>query len=509
MENILSMLIFFPAVAATVGFLIDKNSIRQFGVVVTAVEFVLSILLWYYFDPSFAGMQFITQLPLIPSYGINYVVGVDGVSLFLVVMITLMTMIAIIGLTEKKNAKNLIITMLYLEMTMVGVFVSLDVLMFYVFWELTLIPMFYIVGFWGAEKRFYAAIKFFLYTFIGSLIMLIGILYCGYVFHQTSGVWSFNLLDWYSVILPVDLQLWLFIAFFFGFAVKVPMFPFHTWLPLTHGQAPTIGSIVLAAVLLKMETYGFIRFSLPLFPDASVYFTGFMTVLGLIAIIYTAMIAYAQEDMKQMIAYSSISHMGVIILGVFALNIEGIAGAVYLMIGHGIVSGGLFMLVGVLYDRRKTKMIKEFGGLAKNMPVFATIYAVTLMASVGLPLTVGFIGEFLSLLGFFKASPILAFIASLTIVLSVIYMLSMYKRTFFGKLVKEENKNMKDIYGRELVALGSITVLIIAMGIYPKPILDPLNTTVTNLVNVMEVKAVEQETKDRLRELNVIAGEVK
>ena len=508
MENILSMLIFFPAVAATVAFLIDKNSMRQFGVVVTAVEFVLSLLLWYYFDPSVAGMQFVQQLPLIPSYGVNYVVGVDGVSLFLVVMITLMTMIAIIGLTEKKNTKNLIITMLYLEMTMVGVFVSLDVIMFYVFWELTLIPMFYIVGFWGAEKRFYAAIKFFLYTFIGSLIMLIGILYCGYVFHQTSGIWSFNLLDWYSVILPVDLQLWLFIAFFFGFAVKVPMFPFHTWLPLTHGQAPTIGSIVLAAVLLKMETYGFIRFSLPLFPDASVYFTGFMTVLGLIAIIYTAMIAYAQEDMKQMIAYSSISHMGVIILGVFALNIEGISGAVYLMIGHGIVSGGLFMLVGVLYDRRKTKLIKEFGGLAHNMPVFATVYAVVLMASVGLPLTVGFIGEFLSLLGFFKASPILAFIASLTIVLSVIYMLSMYKRTFFGKLVKEENKGLKDIHGRELVALGSIVALVVAMGIYPKPILDPLNTTVTNLTKVMEVKAVEQETKDRLRQLNTV-GEVK
>ncbi|MEN8717943.1 MAG: NADH-quinone oxidoreductase subunit M [Sulfurovum sp.] len=508
MENILSMLIFFPAVAATVGFLIDKNSMRQFGVVVTAVEFVLSILLWYNFDPSVATMQFVAQLPLIPSYGINYVVGVDGVSLFLVVMITLMTMIAVIGLTEKKNVKNLIITMLFLEMTMVGVFVSLDVIMFYVFWELTLIPMFYIVGFWGAEKRFYAAIKFFLYTFIGSLIMLIGILYCGYVFHQTSGVWSFNLLDWYSVILPVDLQLWLFIAFFFGFAVKVPMFPFHTWLPLTHGQAPTIGSIVLAAVLLKMETYGFIRFSLPLFPDASVYFTGFMTVLGLIAIVYTAMIAYAQEDMKQMIAYSSISHMGVIILGVFALNIEGIAGAVYLMIGHGIVSGALFMCVGVLYDRRKTKMIKEFGGLAHNMPVFATVYAVVLMASVGLPLTVGFIGEFLSLLGFFKASPILAFIASLTIVLSVIYMLSMYKRTFFGKLVKEENKGLKDIFGRELVALGSLVVLIIVMGIYPKPILDPLNTTVTHLTKVMEVKAVEQDTKDRLRQLNTV-GEVK
>ncbi len=286
------------------------------------------------------------------------------------------------------------------------------------------------------------------------------------------------------------------------------MFPFHTWLPLAHSQAPTIGSIILAAVLLKMETYGFIRFSLPLFPDASVFFVGFMATLGLIAIIYTAMVAYAQEDMKQMIAYSSISHMGVITLGVFALNVEGIAGAVYLMIGHGIVSGGLFMSVGVLYDRRKTKMIKEFGGLAQNMPMFAIVYAVVLMASVGLPLTIGFIGEFLSLLGFFKYSPILTFIASLTIVLSVVYMLSMYKRTFFGKLVKQENKDMKDIHGRELFALGSLVVLIIALGIYPKVILDPLNTSVTQLTKVMEIKAVNEDTKDKLRALNSI-GEVK
>ena len=444
MEHILSMLIFFPAAAATVGFLIEKNSMRQFGVVVTVVEFILSLLLWYYFDTNATGMQFVQMLPLIDAYGIHYIVGVDGVSLFLIIMITFMTMIALIGLTETKDIKNLIITMLYLEMTMVGVFASLDLIMFYIFWELTLIPMFYIIGFWGAEKRFYAAIKFFLYTFTGSLIMLIGILYFGYVFHETTGVWSFSLLDWYNIVLPFDLQLWLFIAFFFGFAVKVPMFPFHTWLPLAHSQAPTIGSIILAAVLLKMETYGFIRFSLPLFPDASVFFVGFMATLGLIAIIYTAMLAYAQEDMKQMIAYSSISHMGVITLGVFALNVEGIAGAVYLMIGHGIVSGGLFMSVGVLYDRRKTKMIKEFGGLAQNMPMFAIVYAVVLMASVGLPLTIGFIGEFLSLLGFFKYSPILTFIASLTIVLSVVYMLSMYKRTFFGKLVKQENKDMKE-----------------------------------------------------------------
>ena len=338
--------------------------------------------------------------------------------------------------------------------------------------------------------------------------MLIGILYFGYIFQQTTGFWSFNVLDWYNVILPFDVQLWLFIAFFMAFAVKVPMFPFHTWLPLAHGQAPTIGSIILAAVLLKMETYGFIRFSLPLFPDASVYFTGFMATLGLIAIIYTAMVAYAQEDMKQMIAYSSISHMGVITLGVFALNVEGIAGAVYLMIGHGIVSGALFMSVGVLYDRRKTKMIKEFGGLAHNMPMFALVYAVVLMASVGLPLTIGFIGEFLSLLGFFKYSPILTFIASLTIVLSVIYMLSMYKRTFFGKLTNPENKNMRDIYGRELVALSSLVLLIIALGVYPKIILDPLNTSVTQLVKVMEIKAVNDDSKEKLKALNSI-GEVK
>ena len=481
---------------------------RQFGIVVTVVEFVLSLLLWYHFDVNYAGMQFVQNLPLIRNYGINYLVGVDGVSLFLIIMITFMTMISLIGLTEKKNVKNLIITMLFLEMTMVGVFVSIDLILFYIFWEFTLIPMFYVVGFWGAEKRFYAAIKYFLYTFTGSLIMLVGILYFGYIYHETTGVWSFSTLDWNNLILPFDLQIWLFIAFFIAFAVKVPMVPFHTWLPLAHGQAPTIGSVMLAAVLLKMETYGFIRFSLPLFPDASAYFTGFMAILGLVAIIYTAMIAYAQEDMKQMIAYSSISHMGVIILGVYALNIEGIAGSVYLMIGHGIVSGALFMCVGVLYDRRKTKMIKEFGGLAHNMPIFALVYGIVLMASVGLPLTIGFIGEFLSLLGFYKYSPVLTFIASLTIVLSVIYMLSMYKRTFFGKLVKPENKSLKDIFGRELLALGSLVVLIIALGIYPKLILKPLDPTLINLVNVMDTKAVNDETKVRLKDSNSI-GEVK
>lgn len=273
--------------------------------------------------------------------------------------------------------------------------------------------------------------------------MLVGMLYLGYVYFQTTGNWSFSILDWNMMILPFDMQFWLFIAFFCGFAIKVPMFPFHTWLPYAHGQAPTIGSVILAAVLLKMGTYGFVRFSLPLFPDASVYFTIPMAILALIAIIYTAMVAYAQEDMKQVIAYSSVSHMGVIILGIFALNVEGIGGSIFLMISHGIVSGALFMLVGVIYDRRHTKMIKDFGGLAKVMPKYATIFAVMLMASVGLPLTIGFVGEFLSLLGFFKVSPVLTLIAGLTIILGAVYMLVMYKKSFLDHLQTQKMKNFR------------------------------------------------------------------
>jgi len=508
MEHILSILIFFPAFAAFVGFLVKNDSIRMYGIVVTALEFVLSIFLWANFDTSVAGMQFSETLPIISSYGISYLVGIDGISLFLVIMTTFMTMIAIIGLTEKRNLKHMIITVLFLEMTMVGVFLALDAIIFYMFWELSLIPMLYIVGAWGGQLRIYAAIKFFLYTFIGSLIMLIGMLYLGYVYFQTTGNWSFSIQDWNMLILPFDMQIWLFIAFFCGFAIKVPMFPFHTWLPYAHGQAPTIGSVILAAVLLKMGTYGFVRFSLPLFPDASVYFTYPMAILALIAIVYTAMVAYAQEDMKQVIAYSSVSHMGVIILGIFALNIEGIGGSIFLMISHGIVSGALFMLVGVIYDRRHTKMIKDFGGLASVMPRYATIFAIMLMASVGLPLTIGFVGEFLSLLGFFKVSPILTIIAGLTIILGAVYMLVMYKKSFFGPVVHEENKNLEDVKGRELAALIPLVALVVILGVYPKPILKPVDTSVSALVEIMQLKAINPSTKARLMESNSI-GEVK
>ncbi|WP_375724927.1 NADH-quinone oxidoreductase subunit M [Arcobacter sp. KX21116] len=508
MEHILSILIFFPAFAAFIGFLVKSDSIRTYAIIVTAVEFFISLLVWSGFDSSMPDMQFLETAPLIDAYGINYVVGIDGISLFLVLMTTFMTFISIIGLTEKRALKNMIITVLFLEMTMVGVFLALDAIVFYLFWELSLIPMLYIIGAWGGNLRIYASIKFFIYTFTGSLVMLLGMLYLAYVYYVTAGSWSFNLLDWNMLILPFDMQLWLFVAFFLGFAIKVPMVPFHTWLPYAHGQAPTIGSVILAAVLLKMGTYGFIRFSLPLFPDATVYFMIPMAILALIAIVYTAMVAYAQEDIKQVIAYSSVSHMGVIILGTFALNVEGIGGSIFLMISHGIVSGALFMLVGVIYDRRHTKMMSEFGGLAKVMPKYATIFAIMLMASIGLPLTIGFVGEFLSLLGFFKVSPPFTILAGLTIILGAVYMLVLYKKTFFGPITNPKNETLEDAKGRELVALIPLVALVIILGIYPKPILEPVNTSVKHLVQVMQIKAQQETSKTQLMSSNTI-GEAK
>ncbi|MCK9161772.1 MAG: NADH-quinone oxidoreductase subunit M [Arcobacteraceae bacterium] len=507
MEYILSILIFFPAVAAAMGFIVNKDSIRMYAITVTAIEFFLSCVLWYSFDSTNSGMQFMEFVPVIAEYGIAYNLGVDGISLFLVIMTTFMTMIAVIGLTETKDLKNMLITVLFLEMTMVGVFVALDAIIFYLFWELSLVPMLYIIGAWGGNLRIYASVKFFLYTFFGSLIMLVGMLYLAYVYYSTTGSWSFALADWNMLLLPYNMQLWLFIAFFAGFAIKVPMIPFHTWLPYAHGQAPTIGSVILAAVLLKMGTYGFIRFSLPLFPDASVAMMIPMATLGLIAIIYTAMVAYAQEDMKQVIAYSSVSHMGVIILGTFALNVEGIGGSIFLMISHGIVSGALFMLVGVLYDRRHTKMIAEFGGIASIMPKYALIFGIMLMASVGLPLTIGFVGEFLSLLGFFRVSPVMALLAGTTIILGAVYMLVLYKKVFFGPLNNENNKTLVDVKGRELAALVPLVALVVFFGVYPKPILEPVDASVKQLVQTMYVKSITPNAKETLAQVNSIGEE--
>jgi NADH-quinone oxidoreductase subunit M len=495
MENILSVLVFFPLVAAILGFLVGKKSIRVYGISVATIEFLLTLWLWFAFDNSNGGFQFIEYIPLVSEFGINYYLGVDGISLFIVIMAALMTLVGIIALNVKKDLKNMIITLLFLEVAMIGVFVSLDAIVFYLFWEFSLVPMLYIIGAWGGELRLYAAIKFFLYTFAGSLVMLVGMLYMAYVYHSVSGVWSFAITDWYALVLPLSIQKWLFWAFFLGFAIKVPMFPFHTWLPYAHGQAPTVGSVILAAVLLKMGSYGFVRFSLPMFPDASVAYITPVAIIAIIMIIYTAMVAYAQKDMKQVIAYSSISHMGVIVLGTFAMNAEGISGSIFQMLSHGIVSGALFLLVGVIYDRRHTKLMSEFGGLALVMPKYALIFGIMMMASVGLPLTIGFIGEYLSLAGFFKISPMLTLLAGTSIILGAIYMLSLYKRSFFGPVTNEANAKLPDLDSKELTALVPLVALVVWLGVYPKPVLGPIDNSVKALVTFMHEKAQTSEAK--------------
>lgn len=506
LDHILSILIFFPAVAAILGFAVHKGSIRSYGVSVATIEFALSLWLWFAFDSNVSGMQFMEQIPLLPAFGINYIVGVDGISLFIVVLASFFTMIGIASLGETKDIKNLILTLLFLQMTMAGVFVALDAIVFYLFWELSLVPMLYIIGAWGGPLRIYASVKFFLYTFAGSLVMLVGMLFMAFFYYQATGKWSFAILEWYRLILPESFQLWLFLAFFMGFAIKVPMFPFHTWLPYAHGQAPTIGSVILAAILLKMGTYAFIRFSLPLFPDASVYFMYPIAVLAIIMIIYTAMVAYAQKDIKQVVAYSSVSHMGVIILGTFALNVEGITGSIFLMIAHGVVSGALFFLVGVIYDRRHTKYMSEFGGLAHVMPRYATIFGLMMMASVGLPLTINFVGEFLSLLGFYKQSHILTLLAGVAIIVGAIYMLTAYKKMFFGIVTKDENRNLPDVNKKELLALIPLAIITVWLGIYPKPVLEPINKSVESVVELMHEKAVTAEGKLRIPNISKEAG---
>ncbi|MDD2790166.1 MAG: NADH-quinone oxidoreductase subunit M [Sulfurimonas sp.] len=501
LDHILSILIFFPAIAGVFGFMIQKDSVRAYGVAVATIEFALSLWLWFSFDSNVSGMQFMEQLPLVPAFGINYILGVDGISLFIIILAAFFTMIGIASLTETKDVKNMIISLLFLQMTMVGVFAALDAIVFYIFWELSLVPMLYIIGAWGGPLRIYASVKFFLYTFAGSLVMLVGMLFMAYFYFQATGVWSFAILEWYRLILPENFQLWLFAAFFVGFAIKVPMFPFHTWLPYAHGQAPTIGSVILAAILLKMGTYAFIRFSLPMFPDASAFFMFPIAILAIIMIVYTAMVAYAQEDVKQVVAYSSVSHMGVIILGTFALNVEGISGSIFLMIAHGVVSGALFLLVGVIYDRRHTKMMNQFGGLASVMPRYATIFGLMLMASVGMPLTINFVGEFLSLLGFYKQSHVLTILAGTAIIVGAIYMLAAYKKMFFGTVTIEENKNLPDVNKRELLALVPLAIITVWLGVYPNPVLAPINKSVESIVQLMHDKSITEEAKSRIPNL--------
>ncbi|MSN95711.1 NADH-quinone oxidoreductase subunit M [Campylobacter sp. FMV-PI01] len=496
----LSIIIFFPLIAAIFGCFIDEKNVKTYAVMTSLIELCLCVYVWIKFLFTNGAIKMVEFIPFISEFGINYFLGVDGISLFLVLMSAFMVFVGVVSLNIQKNQKHLVVSILFLEMAMMGVFLSLDAILFYIFWELSLIPLLYIVGYWGGNNRIYAALKLFLYTFFGSIIMLVGIIYMAYLCYVENGIFSFNILEWQNLQLNFNLQIWLFLAFFMAFAIKTPIFPFHTWLAHVHEQAPAIGSILL----LKMGTYGFLRFILPIFPDASVYFANLMCIIAIIMVIYTSFIAFAQKDIKQIIAYSSIAHMGVVMLGIFSMNVIGISGAVFLMISHSIVGGGLFMLIGFMHDRTHTRQMGDYGGFAKIMPMCAFLFCIIMLGLIGLPLTIGFVGEFLALLGIFKFNPWYSFFGGLGIIMSAIYGLNLYKNIFFGKITNKKNLNLKDLNKTELCAIIPIAILVIVLGIFPNLFLSEINKSSKNLVLNMLNKTQNQQTIEFLDRSNTL-----
>ncbi|HSH74404.1 MAG TPA: NADH-quinone oxidoreductase subunit M [Longimicrobiales bacterium] len=455
--------------------------------------FVLSLGLWWAFDPTEGGMQLQSTAPWISAWGVDYALGIDGISLFMVMLTTFSTSIAILGSFNyiRRRERAFYALMLLLEAAVIGVFVATDLFLFYVFFELTLVPMYFIVGIWGGERRIYAAIKFFLYTAFGSLLMLVGILYLFWRGKTLFGAPTFAFADLLQVPLTGTEQLWLFAAFALAFSVKVPVFPLHTWLPDAHVEAPTPGSVILAAVLLKMGTYGFLRFLLPFFPVAAQHPTvvTVMLVLGVIGILYTAWVAAVQPDAKKLVAYTSVAHMGFVVLGVFALTVNGLQGGLIVMISHGISTGALFLLLGMLYERRHTREIAAFGGIARVAPWFATAFVITALASIGLPGTSGFVGEFLALLGAFETHPVLAGVATLGVIFAAYYMLPMVQSVFFNELDEPENREMEDLSGREIAILAPLCALMIWIGWHPTPFLERMEPSVRAVIERVEEAA--------------------
>jgi NADH-quinone oxidoreductase subunit M len=487
MSYYLSIILFTPLVGALVILLINKqneNAIRWVANIAALLGFVVSVPLWFWFNPQTADFQFMERAQWIPSVGAEYFLGVDGLSTLLILLTTMMGSIAVLSswtaITER--VKEYYIFLLVLQTGMLGAFMSLDFLLFFLFWEVMLVPMYFLIGIWGSSNRLYSAIKFFLYTLVGSVVMLLGILALYFYNHTLTGVYTFDITQFHKLAVPYDLQWWVFLAFFLGFAIKVPMFPFHTWLPDAHTDAPTAGSVILAAVLLKMGTYGFLRFSLPILPDASRNFVPMMVLLSIIGIVYGALVALAQKDWKRLVAYSSVSHMAVVMLGMFALNPVGITGSIIQQLNHGISTGGLFLLVGVVYERRHTREISEYGGLSKVMPVYAAIFLVMTMSSIGLPTLNGFIGEFLILQGVFVVSKVWAAFAASGVVLGAAYMLYLYQRTMFGKVENPKNERLLDMGQREFATFAPLLILAVWMGIYPAPFLRRLEKSVQHIV---------------------------
>jgi NADH-quinone oxidoreductase subunit M len=478
----MSLLLLLPLIGALVLLLVprqQRQTLFTLALLASIAAFVWSLRLFQAFDPGVGEMQFVEKIPWMPAFGIGYIVGIDGISLFLVLLTTFLMPLAIVASwTVQDRIKEYLFFMLVLETGMLGAFVALDLFLFYVFWEVMLVPMYFLIGIWGGTRRIYAALKFVVYTMAGSLPMLVAIIYLASRYAQVNQAMTFDLLQLYNLRLPVNEQIWLFLAFGLSFAIKVPLFPFHTWLPDAHVEAPTAGSVILAGVLLKMGTYGFLRFAMPLFPDATQVLTPVIIALAVIGIIYGAAVAMMQPDLKKLVAYSSVSHLGFVMLGLFALNIQGIQGGIYQMVSHGLSTGALFLLVGMLYDRRHTRMIADFGGLWQQLPVFSVMFLIVTFASIGLPGLNGFIGEFLILLGAFRVKPGWTAAAATGLILGAIYMLWMFRRVFFGPMTHPENHKLADLDRRELLILVPVIALIIIMGVYPQPFLSRMKPAV-------------------------------
>jgi NADH-quinone oxidoreductase subunit M len=489
MNNLLSITTFLPLLGVLLILLMTPAGkagdmmARQISLFTTTITFIVTLVLWSMFDPTAPGFQFEEKYPWLGG-NINYHLGVDGISLpFVILTAFLMPLCILASWTSiETRVKEYMVAFLVLETLMIGVFVSLDLVLFYLFFEGGLIPMFLIIGIWGGARRVYASFKFFLYTLFGSVLMLIAVM----AMYVTAGTTDIPTLMAYEF--PVEMQTWLWLAFFASFAVKMPMWPVHTWLPDAHVEAPTAGSVILAGILLKMGGYGFVRFSLPMFPDASAYFADFVMVLSVIAIIYTSLVALMQEDIKKLIAYSSVAHMGFVTMGLFTLNRQGVDGAVMQMISHGFVSGALFLCVGVVYDRMHTREIKAYGGLVNRMPLYAAVFMVFTMANVGLPGTSGFVGEFLTLVGAFEANTTIAIFATTGVVLSAAYALWLYRRVVFGEIEKPELQDIEDLNGREMFILAPLVAATIFFGFYPKPIFEMTGTSVQATLDQIEGK---------------------
>jgi NADH-quinone oxidoreductase subunit M len=497
MTNLLSLVLWLPMAGAVVLMLLPRKmeaEIKAGGLLVALSTFILSLTILGDFQERQPAFQLVESRDWIPEWGITYSIGVDGISLWLVLLTTLLTPVVLLSSWNSihRYVKEYVVSMLALQFGMLGTFLALDLILFYVFFELTLIPMYLIIGVWGGPRRIYAAIKFFLFTIAGSLLMLLAILYLGFLRFHATGVWSFAISDLYGFAVPASAQALLFFAFTLAFAIKVPLFPLHTWLPDAHVEAPTGGSIILAGVLLKMGTYGFLRFVLPFFPEATARYAALLAILSVIGIIYGALVAWVQPDMKKLVAYSSVSHLGFCVLGIFAVNQTAIEGSILQMVNHGLSTGALFLLVGVLYDQRHTRMLADFGGVARVMPVFSTLFIITVLASAGLPGLNGFVGEFLVLAGSYRTFPVYTVIATSGVILAAIYLLWLVQKLFWGPLKHEENKTLRDMSWNELAATIPLVILMIWIGIYPQPFLRRMQPAVQQLLSTVNRSADQQ-----------------